>query len=147
YVGGIAGVTVNTVYRYDFVANTWATMAPLQTARTSEELMTSPDGSKLFAVMGCDATFFTGVPLPVSVEIYDIAGNSWVYGNPVVVKAAAPSGGLAQSKLMVQGGVDTTVYLDTVQVSVLQACPSPIPTATATATATRTPTATPTATG
>src|SRR5262249_5273382 len=145
-----------TVYRYDFAGNTWATMTPLQTARTSCELMTSPDGSKLFAVMGGDSTFFTGVPLPVSVEIYDIAANTWTYGNPVVVKAAAPSGGLAQSKLMVQGGVDTTVYYDTVQVSTLQACPSPTPTAspsatvsptaTATATATRTPTATPTAT-
>ena len=69
YAGGIAGITVPTVYRYDFAANTWATMAPLQTARTSEELMTSPDGCKLYAVMGGDATFFTGVPLPVSVEI------------------------------------------------------------------------------
>src|SRR5262249_16720602 len=70
YAGGIAGVTVPTVYRYDFVANSWLTMTPLQTARTSEELMKSPDGTKLFAVMGGDATFFTGVPLPVSVEIY-----------------------------------------------------------------------------
>ena len=95
YAGGITTVTVNTLYRYDFAANTWATMAPLQTARTSEELMTSPDGCKLYAVMGGDATFFTGVPLPVSVEIYDIAANSWTYGNPVVTKAAAPSGGLA----------------------------------------------------
>jgi len=146
YAGGIAGVTVNTLYRYSFAGNTWTTLAPLQTARTSEELMTSPDNSKLFAVMGGDATFFTGVPLPVSVEIYDIAANTWTYGNPVVVKAAAPSGGLAQSKLMVQGGVDTTVYLDTVQVSVLQACPSPTPTASPSATATFTPTATATAT-
>ena len=36
YVGGIAGIaTTNAVYRYDFAANTWATMAPLQTARAS----------------------------------------------------------------------------------------------------------------
>ena len=116
YVGGIAGVTTNAVYRYDFAANSWATMAPLQTARTSEELMTSPDSSKLFAVMGGDATFFTGVPLAVSVEIYDIAANSWSYGNPVVTKAAAPSGGLAGGKAMVQGGVDNVTYYNTVQV-------------------------------
>src|SRR4029077_19675579 len=144
YAGGITSVTVNTLYRYSFAGNTWTTMAPLQTARTSCELMTSPDSTKLFAVMGGDATFFTGVPLPVSVEIYDIAANSWTYGNPVVVKAAAPSGGLAQSKLMVQGGVDTTVYLDTVQVSVLQACPSPTPTASPSVSPTATATATPT---
>ena len=56
YAGGITTVTVNTLYRYDFAANTWATMAPLQTARTSEELMTSPLGTELYAVMGGDAT-------------------------------------------------------------------------------------------
>jgi N-acetylneuraminic acid mutarotase len=156
YAGGITSGTVNTVYRYDFAANTWATMAPLQTARTSEELMTSPDKTELYAVMGGDATFFTGVPLPVSVEIYDIAGNTWNYGNPVVTKAAAPSGGLAGGKAMVQGGVDSTTYYDTVQVSTLPCgvvpcgggTPTPTPTAspTPTAIATATPTASPTCT-
>ena len=153
YAGGITTVTVNTVYRYDIAANSWTTMAPLQTARTSEELMTSPDGCKIYAVMGGDATFFTGVPLPVTVEIYDIAANSWTYGNPVVTKAAASSGGLAGGKSMVQGGVDGTTYYDLVQVAPVN-CQggSPTPTATptftptATATATHTPTSTPTAT-
>jgi len=153
YAGGITTVTTNAVYRYDFAAGTWATMAPLQTARTSEEFMASPDGCKLYAVMGGDATFFTGVPLPVTVEIYDIAANSWTYGNPVVTKAAASSGGLAGGKSMVQGGVDGTTYYDLVQVAPVN-CQggSPTPTATAaftptaTATATHTPTSTPTAT-
>jgi hypothetical protein len=130
YAGGITTVTVNTLYRYDFAANTWTTMAPLQTARTSEELMTSPLGIELYAVMGGDATFFTGVPLPVSVEIYHIGTNFWSYGNPVVTKAAAPSGGRAGVKLMVQGGVDNTTYYDTVQVSVVP-CGTPVPTPTA----------------
>ena len=126
YVGGITTVTTNAVYRYDFAGNSWATMNPLQTARTSEELMTSPDGGKLFAVMGGDATFFTGVPLAQSVEIYNIAANSWSYGAPVVTKAAAPSGGLAGGKAMVQGGVDNTTYYNTVQVSPLICGPVPL---------------------
>ena len=128
YAGGITTVTVNTLYRYDFAANTWATMAPLQTARTSEELMTSPLGDQLYAVMGGDATFFTGVPLPVSVEIYSIGGNSWTYGNPVVTKAAGPSGGRTggNATLMVQGGVDNTTYYNTVQISVVP-CGTPVP--------------------
>src|SRR5262249_5419801 len=134
------------VYRYDFAANTWATMAPMGTARTSEELMTSPDNTKLFAVMGGDATFFTGVPLAVSVEIYDIAGNSWSLGNPGVTKAAAPSGGLAGGKLMVQGGVDNTTYYDLVQVSNLGS-PCGSPTATPTGTPVVSPTPTPTCAG
>jgi hypothetical protein len=134
YVGGIDfnGTTVNTVYRYDFATDSWATMNPLQTARTSEELMTSPDGLKLFAVMGGGQSFFTGVPLPVSVEIYDIFTNSWSYGNPVVVKAAAPSGGLIgglPAKAMVLGGVDGPTYYNTVQVSLVP-CETPTPTPT-----------------
>src|SRR5262245_32781686 len=140
YAGGITTVTVNTLYRYDFAANTWATMAPLQTARTSEELMTGPLGIDLYAVMGGDATFFTGVPQPVSVEIYSMGTNSWTYGNPVVTKAAAPSGGRTggNTKLMVQGGVDNTTYYDTVQVSVVP-CGTPVPTPTASPTPTGTP--------
>ena len=150
-VGGITTVTVNTVYRYDFAANTWTTMAPLQTARTSEELMASPDGTSLYAVMGGDSTFFTGVPLAQSVEIYNIAGNSWSYGNPVVQKAAGPGGGLAGGKLMVQGGVDNTTYLNTVQVSTLAGgggcgTPSATPTNTSTSTPTATATGSPTCT-
>jgi hypothetical protein len=143
YAGGITTVTVNTLYRYDFAANTWATMAPLQTARASAELMTSPFQDQLYAVMGGDATFFTGVPLPVSVEIYSIGTNSWTYGNPVVTKAAAPSGGRpgGNGTLMVQGGVDGTTYYNTVQVSVVP-CGTPVPTPTATATASATSTAT-----
>ena len=142
YAGGITTVTVNTLYRYDFAANTWATMAPLQTARTSEELMPSPLGDQLFAVMGGDATFFTGVPLPVSVEIYSLGANSWIYGNPVVTKAAAPSGGRAGTTLMVQGGVDNTTYYNTVQVSAVP-CGTPVPTPTASPTPTATATGTP----
>jgi N-acetylneuraminic acid mutarotase len=130
YAGGIAGATTNTLYRYDFAADSWATMSPLQTARTSEELMTSPAGDKLFAVMGGDDTFFTGVPLAQSVEIYDIASDSWSYGIPVVTKAAAPAGGLAGGKAMVQGGVDNVTYYDIVQVSPLAECGTPTPTPT-----------------
>ncbi len=123
YAGGITSTTVvNTLYRYNFAANSWATMSPLQTARTSEELMTSPGGDKLYAVMGGDASFFTGVPLEQSVEIYDIASDGWSYGVPVVTKAAAPAGGLARGKAMVQGGVDGATYYDTVQVSLVMLC-------------------------
>ncbi|MEO5952863.1 MAG: kelch repeat-containing protein, partial [Chloroflexia bacterium] len=115
-IGGITTTVSNAVYRFDPVANTIATMTPLQTARTWEELMS--DGTNIYAVAGGDATYFTGVPLAQSVEIYSIAGNSWTYGNPVVAKASSVAGGLAGGKFMIQGGVDNTVYYDLVQVSV-----------------------------
>ena len=54
YVGGIGAAVTNAVHRYDIATNTWTPMSPLQTRRTSEELMASPDGSMLFAVMGGD---------------------------------------------------------------------------------------------
>ena len=41
YIGGIAAATTNAVHRYDFAANSWTTVAPLQTARTSAEVMIS----------------------------------------------------------------------------------------------------------
>ena len=81
------------------------------------------------------------MPLAVSVEIYDIAANTWTYGNPVVTKAAGPSGGLAGGQLMVQGGVDNTTYYNLVQVSNLGVCPSPTPTGTPSSTPTATATA------
>ena len=139
YVGGITTGTVGTVYRYDPAGDSWATMAPLQTARASTELMLSPDDTQIYAVNGGDATFFAGVPLAQSVEIYDIAGNSWTYGNPVVAKAAASAGGLAGGKLMIQGGVDNPTYYNLVQVSVLTGGVPCTATPTATATATSVP--------
>jgi len=136
YAGGIAGTTTNAVFRYDPAADSWATMASMNTARTSEELMT--DGTHIFAVNGGDATFFAGVPLNETVEIYDIAANTWTYGNPTVVTSAGPAGGLAGGKLMIMGGVDTASYYDVTQVSTLggsgngggcaTSTPSPTPT-------------------
>ncbi len=130
-IGGIAGgTTVGTVYRYDPVADVVTTMAPLQQARTWEELMS--DGTSIFAVAGGGpgTSYFNGVPLANTVEIYDIATDSWTYGNPVVTTASSVGGGSAGGKLMIQGGVDGVSYYDLVQVSTLQGgggC-TPVPT-------------------
>ncbi|MEO6076789.1 MAG: kelch repeat-containing protein [Dokdonella sp.] len=117
YVGGIAGTTTAAVYRYDPANNTYALMAPLNTARATAEVMSL--GNHIYAINGGDSTFFTGVPLAQSVEIYNIATNSWAYGLPTVTKSAASSGGRAGGKLMIMGGVDATTYYDQVQVSPL----------------------------
>jgi hypothetical protein len=119
YVGGIedGATTTAAVWRYDPVADAYTAMAPLQTARTSAELMT--DGNRIFAVNGGDATFFAGIPLAQTVEIYDILTDTWTYGLPTVQTSAGPGGGKAGGKLMIQGGVDGTTYLDTTQVSTL----------------------------
>jgi N-acetylneuraminic acid mutarotase len=119
YVGGIAGgVTTNAVHRYDLVGNTWTTLAPLQTARTSEELAT--DGTRIYAINGGDATFFTGIPIAQTVEIYDIAGNTWTFGQQTLVTSAGPGGGLAPGpggKFMIHGGTSGTQFFADTQVS------------------------------
>jgi hypothetical protein len=143
-VGGIAGgTTVGTVYRYDPVADTITNMAPLQQARTWEELMS--DGTRIFAIAGGGpgTAYFNGVPLANTTEIYDIATNTWTYGNPVVTTASSVGGGLASGKLMIMGGVDGTTYYNTVQVSVLQGgggCPTNTPAPTSTTQPTTPPT-------
>jgi N-acetylneuraminic acid mutarotase len=114
YVGGIAEQTTDAVHRYDLLANTWETMAPLQTARTSEELMASADGRSLYAVMGGDRSVFVGLPLEQTVEVYDIQGNSWSYGEQVVKTEAAPALGYAGGPHKVQGGTKAFLSGDTV---------------------------------
>lgn len=119
YVGGIASnVTTSDVWRYDPVADSYLQMASLQTPRTSEELMAI--GNRIYAVNGGDSTFFDGIPLAETVEIYDIATDTWTYGEPTLTTTAASSGGMAGGKLMIMGGVDDVTYYDAVQVSVLE---------------------------
>lgn len=122
YVGGIVdgATTTADVWRYDPASDSYTAKASLQTARTSEELMA--DGDRIYAVNGGGASFFNGIPLAQTVEIYDITADTWSYGDPTLTTAAGSAGGLAGGKLMIMGGVDTTggitVY-DQVQVSTL----------------------------
>jgi N-acetylneuraminic acid mutarotase len=127
YVGGIIGSTITAaVYRYDFAINSWATVASMQTVRATAEIAVSPDGSKIYAIGGGGSGFFNAVPTAQSVEIYTIASNTWSYGHPLPTSVSSPSGGFALGKLMVQGGVNGTVYYDTGQVSGV-VCPSCVP--------------------
>lgn len=116
YVGGITSAgTTAAVHRYDFLADSWTTVAPLQTARTSAELM--QNGSSIYAVNGGDASYWNGVPLANTVEIYDIASDSWSYGIPTMITNAAAAGGFAGDRFMIMGGTDSGTYYDAVQVA------------------------------
>jgi N-acetylneuraminic acid mutarotase len=119
YVGGVRDATEVTtdVWRYDPATDTYAAMASLQAARTSAEVMAFAD--RIYAVDGGGVSFFTGLPLPNTVEVYDIPGNTWTYGHPTLQTMSAPAGGVAGGKLMIMGGVDSSTYFDNVQVSPL----------------------------
>jgi N-acetylneuraminic acid mutarotase len=128
YVGGILNGTTTTaaVYRYDFAINSWATVASLQTARATAEVAVSPDGSKIYAIGGGGSSFFNALPSAETVEIYNVAANTWSYGHPLPMAVAAASGGFALGKLMVQGGTNGVDYPNTVQVTGI-VCPSCVP--------------------
>ena len=126
-------------------------MASLGTARAAEEVMT--DGTRIYAVNGAVSVgLWNGVPQNQTLEIYNVANNTWSYGNPTTRTAVGSAGGYAGSKLMIMGGSDADRIFDLVQVSEvpLGPCPTagtpvtrtPTPTSSNTSTTTNTPTAT-----
>jgi N-acetylneuraminic acid mutarotase len=118
YIGGLLdGVTTAAVWRYDPASESYTAMASLQTPRIFAEVMA--DGERIFAVNGGDATYWSGVPLAETVEIYDIPSNTWSYGEPTLVTSAGVAGGKAGGKLMVMGGNDNSNLFNWVQVSTL----------------------------
>ena len=136
--GAIFEQTFNQVRRYDPNANSWAVMAPMQRARTGHVAMT--DGAYIYAVNGANALPRpTPVPEEETVEIYNVAQNTWSFANPTRFSSQWSAGGLAQGKLMVYGGVSGSAYLSLVQVAQVSApCVTGTP-----PTTTRTATATP----
>jgi hypothetical protein len=144
------------VYRYDVAADIWDQLAPLRTSRTNHELMS--DGARVYAINGGTGLEpWIGLPLEESVEVYDIAANTWNYSSSRVVESVSSSvGAMVGGKMMVFGGIDNRYFLynltQVAEVGLGQCPPTATPatrTPTRTATVTRTPTftKTPTVTG
>ena len=157
HAGGQVGFsTTNAVYRYDVAADIWDQLAPLRTSRTNHELMS--DGARVYAINGGTGLEpWIGLPLEESVEVYDIAANTWNYSSSRVVESVSSSvGAIVGGKMMVFGGIDNRYFLynltQVAEVGLGQCPPTATPatrTPTRTATVTRTPTftKTPTVTG
>ncbi len=119
-VGGIAsGSLSNQVFRYDPNANSWVTLAPMHTARSSPEVMS--DGKQIFVVAGADSSIWNGLPILQTVEIYDIASNTWRFGPPTLFTAAAPAGGRVGNQLVIAGGVDLNTDINAVNIIRIEA--------------------------
>src|SRR2546422_740905 len=104
-IGGRAGaLPLSDLRRYDPVTNTWATLAPMPTARTGAAAAIQDDA--IFVIWGRTATAgpCNGGPLSV-VERYDIDTNTW---SPVAPLPGPPSSDLAAvshgGKIFVFGG-------------------------------------------
>ncbi len=66
-------------YRYDPVADTWATLAPLLTGLYDARAAYAANVNKVYVFGGLDATF----TVLNTTYIYDIATNSWTTGAPM----------------------------------------------------------------
>jgi N-acetylneuraminic acid mutarotase len=101
------GTTVTSLYRYDPVANTWSTLAPMTTAGA---IMASavyyPTTNKIYVFGGEDAA--TGVNSNAT-RIYDIATNTWSAGAPMPdVRSFMASGyNSANGKIYLVSGYNT----------------------------------------
>ncbi len=101
------GTTLNSLYRYDPVANSWTTLAPMP---DSLSLMASavyyPPTNKIYVFGGEDAV--SGVNTNAT-RIYDIASNSWSAGAPMPdVRSFMGSGyNSANGKIYLVSGYNT----------------------------------------
>jgi N-acetylneuraminic acid mutarotase len=126
--GGVRGET----FRYDPLAQTWTTLASLNSRRTGLELM-SGDSNTIVAANGAPYwSPWEALPEAETVEIYDIAANSWYYGPPVAQPAASSAGAFAGGRYVLMGGLDHyPQFFETTQYTwcgAPTATPSPTPT-------------------
>jgi hypothetical protein len=72
-----SGTTLATVYRFDPVANAWATMAPMPQSAIMAVAVYYPTTNKIFVFGGEDAAAGTNYNIT---RIYDIGTNTWTTG-------------------------------------------------------------------
>ncbi|MGP3687803.1 Kelch repeat-containing protein [Streptomyces sp. IBSNAI002] len=125
--GGTAGAgPLTTVEAYSPATNTWATLAPLQTARLNHAGAAAPcpgdlglKGTCVYAIGGAT----TGIPDLATVEVYSPLLNAWQYvpdlptarsDTPGAATAPCPDG-MTDGCVYVLGGLNGTTGLTTVE--------------------------------
>src|SRR6266436_3979213 len=134
--------TVDTLLRYDPVANSWTNLGSAGTGGRGNYGGISPFGTgQLLITDGADATGASST----STHIFTISSGTFSAGPAMIGnRAGHAQGTLPDGRVLVADGLNTpTTAVSTVE---LLTTPCPSATPTATPTATRTPTATPTAT-
>jgi hypothetical protein len=109
FAGGYSfssGTTLNTLFRYDPVANTWATMAPELQGGIEALAVYYPTTNKIYVFGGEDAVSGTNYNLT---QIYDIATNTWTTGATMPDVRSFLAGGYnsANGKIYLVSGYNT----------------------------------------
>ena len=101
-----SGITLDVLYRYDPVANSWATMAPMPQSAIMASAVYYPTTNKIYVFGGEDAV--SGVNYNIT-RIYDIATNTWSTGaNMPDVRSFMASGyNSANGKIYLVSGYNT----------------------------------------
>jgi N-acetylneuraminic acid mutarotase len=136
---------VDTLLRYDPVANSWTPLGSAGTGGRGNYGGISPFGTgQLLITDGADGGFNP----TNATHIFTISSGTFSAGPAMIGnRAAHAQGTLPDGRVLVADGLDTpTTAVSTVELLTTQPCGSPTPTPTATATATHTPTATATPT-
>jgi len=146
YGGVLAPFTaVDTLLRYDPVANSWISLGSAGTGGRGNYGGISPFGTgQLLITDGADSMGNS----TTATHIFTISSGTFSAGPAMIGnRAGQAQGTLPDGRVLVADGFNTaSTTVSTVELLTAPPCPSVTPTATATATATRTPTATPTAT-
>jgi Kelch motif/Galactose oxidase, central domain len=135
--------TVDTLLRYDPVANSWTNLGSAGTGGLGNYGGVSPfDTGQLLIADGADSTGAS----TTGTHVFEIQGGVFSVGPAMIGnRAGHAQGTLPDGRVLVADGFDTaSTTVSTVEL--LTPCPTATPTATATATVTGSPTATPTAT-
>lgn len=96
---------MDTFEVYDPVANTWATLAPMQDARVSPGIAT--DGTYVYVFGGTTALAGSFSSLATA-ERYDPATNTWSYVDPMLQSAGGMAAAYAAGRLYSAGGLTAT---------------------------------------
>ena len=95
-----SGGNVNLFQRYDPVADTWTTLAPVPTAVDGATLACDAPGGRLFLLGGVDISL-TFLSL---VQVYTISTNTWSNGPSMRGPRAAMGSGVIAGKIYLVGG-------------------------------------------
>ena len=104
--------TVNTAYRYDPVADSWTTLAPLPQAEIVGAAVYYPPTNKIYVFGGSDRDAQIVFDLT---QVYDIASNSWSMGPTMPAPRSQMARGYnpANGKIYLNGGYETA-FIDSV---------------------------------
>jgi N-acetylneuraminic acid mutarotase len=115
-IGGRSGADLGqgTIYAtnqiYKPLENTWTTLAPMPIP-VSDNQATIAYAAKVYVFGGMDGGGYKN-----SVQIYDIAGDSWTLGTPMPTARAAAMAGVINGRIAVFGGYNGSSSLTTTEI-------------------------------